>query len=477
MTESVVIALLAGLAGTGVARFALDAGQRLFFFTALAEFTTMVRLHSLAVDYRVFLFALCAAAAATGGAALLPALQATRLDLVSALRGEFGSAFRASRLRSALVVLQVVVCAVLLVCGALLYRRAGVFQNRPTGIRHDHVVFISSENTEVAAGLRLRADVEDVAVASGIPWMRRLSRTTVMASGESGAQIAGYNLVSPRYFHVLDIALRRGRFYTDQETRDGAAVAVVSQATAQAFWPGEDPIGKTIRPVEAWERHVDNLPLRGEFRVIGVAEDVIHGWAFDGTDRTCIYLPASERTAGAGLLLARVRGDEHAALQGIRQWLLDRWPEFEGQTFRLGAIFDMQIYPFRAAAWIGWMLGLVAMGLSVSGMYGVMSYIVNQQSKEIGIRMALGAAPAGVVSLVLRRSLRLASIGVVIGGALAAGAVQLVLWWSAALGILAWDAPAVACGPLLAGAAAVLASLGPSRRAARVDPNAVLRAD
>jgi hypothetical protein len=334
-----------------VAHFALDAGQRLYFFTAPAEFTTMVRLHSLAVDYRVFLFALCAAAAAAGGAALLPALQATRLDLVSALRGEFGSAFRASRLRSALVVLQVVVCAVLLVCGALLYRRAGVFQNRPTGIRHDHVVFISSENTEVAAGLRLRADVEDVAVASGIPWMRRLSRTTVMASGESGAQIAGYNLVSPRYFHVLDIALRRGRFYTDQETRDGAAVAVVSQATAQAFGPGEDPIGKTIRPVEAWERHVDNLPLRGEFRVIGVAEDVIHGWAFDGTDPTCIYLPASERTAGAGLLLARVRGDEHAALQGIRQWLLDRWPEFEGQTFRLGAIFDMQIYPFRAAAW------------------------------------------------------------------------------------------------------------------------------
>jgi ABC-type antimicrobial peptide transport system permease subunit len=142
-------------------------------------------------------------------------------------------------------------------------------------------------------------------------------------------------------------------------------------------------------------------------------------------------------------------------------------------------MLEVQIYPFRAAAWLGWMLGLVAMGLSVSGMYGVMSYLVNQRSKEIGIRLALGATPAAVVALVMRRSLWLAGGGILIGGALAAGAVKLLLWWttSANLTVLTWDSVALLTGGGVAGVAAVLAALGPSSRAARVDPNSVLRSD
>ena len=140
-------------------------------------------------------------------------------------------------------------------------------------------------------------------------------------------------------------------------------------------------------------------------------------------------------------------------------------------------MLSLQIYPFRAAAWIGWVLGLVAMALSVSGMYGVMTYLVNQRSKEIGIRMALGASPAGVVAMVMRRSLWLAVLGVLIGGVLAGGVVKLLLWWSAGLGVLIWDNFALFSGAVLAGGAAVLAALGPSSRAARVDPNTVLRAD
>ncbi len=143
----------------------------------------------------------------------------------------------------------------------------------------------------------------------------------------------------------------------------------------------------------------------------------------------------------------------------------------------MSAVLSLQIYPFRAAAWIGWVLGLVAMALSVSGMYGVMTYLVNQRSKEIGIRMALGASPGGVVALVLRRSLWLAGLGVTIGGVLAGGVVKLLLWWSAGLGVLAWDNVALLAGAGLAGGAAVLAAVGPSNRAAHVDPNTVLRSD
>jgi ABC-type antimicrobial peptide transport system permease subunit len=143
----------------------------------------------------------------------------------------------------------------------------------------------------------------------------------------------------------------------------------------------------------------------------------------------------------------------------------------------MSTALNLQIYPFRAAAWIGWVLGLVAMALSVSGMYGVMSYLVNQRSKEIGIRIALGASPKGVVAMVLRRSVWLAGMGVLIGAILAGGAVKLLLWWSAGLGVLSWDNVALLSGAALSGTAAVLAALGPSSRASRVDPNTVLRSD
>jgi ABC-type antimicrobial peptide transport system permease subunit len=175
--------------------------------------------------------------------------------------------------------------------------------------------------------------------------------------------------------------------------------------------------------------------------------------------------------------MVRFRGSESAGLPLMRQWIAARWPEFDGDMFPMRSVLAMQIYPFQAAAWIGWALGLVAMALSVSGMYGVMSYLVNQRSKEIGIRVALGATPPRVVALMLRQSVRLAALGAMIG-ALAAGAtLKLLLSLSAGLSVLVWDNVALLTGVGLAGLAAVFAALGPSARASRVDPNSVLRSD
>ena len=407
LSEALVISVLAGIAGVAAAHLLLDACLRVFYATAAPEFASLVRLHSLQPDYRVFLFALGASVVAAMGAAVLPALHATRPDLVTALRGEFSKGFRSSRLRDALVVLQVVVCAVLLVCGALLYRRASVFEARDTGMRRQGVINIASgdRTADIAAEIRLLPGAEAVAVAKRAPWFGRLNQTLVTPAGQSNPQVAGYNLVSPDYFRVFGIAAKRGRFFSSEEARSGAAVAVISQATARAFWPGEDPVGKTLRAVDAAQRHLDTLPLHGDIRVVGVAADVIHGWIFEGRDPTCIYLPASESAAKPpGEILAYFRGDENVALRQIRERLLARWPTFDGETMTMSTVMWVQVYPFRAAAWIGWVLGLLAMVLSVSGMYGVMSYLVNQRSKEIGIRMALGASPAGVVGMVLRRS-------------------------------------------------------------------------
>jgi hypothetical protein len=291
--------------------------------------------------------------------------------------------------------------------------------------------------------------------------------------------VAGFNFVSPEYFRVFEIPLRRGRLFTNDEARGEAPVAIVSAATADKFWPGQDPIGQMLRPEPSKDRSIVNLDGYTQIQVIGVVPDVMHGWVFDGRDKTCIYLPASAASKKASNLLISVRGDEMRAVERLRRLMLERWPLQEAQAVPLRAMLEVQIYPFRAAAWLGWMLGLVAMGLSVSGMYGVMSYLVNQRSKEIGIRLALGAAPSAVVALVMRRSLWLAGGGILIGGALAAGAVKILLWWttSANLTVLTWDSVALLTGAGVAGVAAVLAALGPSSRAARVDPNSVLRSD
>lgn len=475
LTEALVIATMAGAVGLALAQMALEGGQRLFFATAPAEFTRMMRLFSLQPDYRVFLFALGAAAVAAVGAALAPALQATRPNLVSALRGEFGGAFRASRLRDAMVVLQVVVCTVLLACGALLYRRAAVFQTLDTGMRTAGVLSISGDgrSPDFVRELRTRGDVVAVAETLRVPYFGRLQETMVIPAGQKAAIPARYNLVSSDYFQVMGIGLTAGRGFTGEETRQRAAVAIVSQATARAFWPGEDPLGKTIRAVEPRERWVEKLPVRGDLRVIGVAKDAIHGGVFEGGDHGCLYVPSGEMRH----LLALVHGDEDAALLRLRQWMLERYPAFEAETLPLKAVFEMSVYPFRAAAWIGWMLGVLAMALTVSGMYGVMSYLVSQRSKEIGIRMALGSSSSGVVALVMKRSMWLAGIGVMVGGGFAAVGLRVLIRLSAGVKILEFDTVALLMGVSIAGAAGVLAAIGPSSRAARVDPTTVLRAD
>lgn len=475
LTEGMVIAALAGGAGLVLAQLALEGGQRLFFATAPVEFTKLVRLFSLQPDYRVFLFALGAAAVAAVGAALVPALQATRPNLVAALRGEFGGALRASRVRDALVVLQVVVCTVLLACGALLYRRAAVFQMLDTGMRSTGVLNISGEGRgpDFVRELRARPDIVAVAEVLRAPWFGRLGQTMVVPAGRKEAIPARYNLVSTDYFQVMGVGLTAGRGFTEEEARQHAPVAIVSQATARAFWPGEDAVGKTMRAVESREQWVENLPIRGGLRVIGVAKDVTYGGVFEGNDHTCVYVPSGDLRQ----VLALVRGDEDAALLRLRQWMLERYPAFEGETLPLSVVLNMSIYPFRAAAWIGWIFGLLAMALTVSGMYGVMSYLVNQRSKEIGIRMALGSSPSGVVALVMKRSVWLAGMGVVVGGGLAAIALRVLIGLSAGVQILEWDTAALLTGVSMAAAAGVLAALGPSSRAARVDPNWVLRAD
>lgn len=485
VTEALIIAGLAGLAGLALSQLALNGGLRLVFASLPTDFAPMVRLHELDLDYRVYLFTLVLAALSAVGAALLPALQSTRLDLTNALRGEFGisAMTRSSRLRDLLVVAQVVVCVVLLVCGALVYRRAAVLQAVDPGMNPRGVVDLNLTRQQQRVTESLLAGtgglVESAVAVRRVPWYGRPDRTLILA-GEGKPLATGFNIVSPEYFTAFRIPILRGRPFTGAEARAGAPVAIVSEATAKAFWPnGEDPIGQTLQAIKPDDRRLGDLG--GDYatlRVIGVARDVASGWLFEGRDPTCLYLPAAIGSERAPQTLVQLRDSAAGAagFETLRRHLRERWPDFDGGAVAMTSVLALQLYPFRAAAWIAWLLGLVALGLAVSGLYGVLSYLVTQRSKEIGIRVALGATPGAVVTLVLRRCAALSGAGALIGSLLSAGAVQLLIAWSASVRFLEWDIVAIVSGAAIALAAALLAAAGPSRRAAGVDPNQVLRA-
>jgi hypothetical protein len=141
---------------------------------------------------------------------------------------------------------------------------------------------------------------------------------------------------------VFAIGLKSGRGFTEAEARAAAPVAIVSQATARVLWPGEEPIGKTLRAVEASERSFDKLPFAGDIRVVGVAADVTQGWVFEGRDSTCIYLPVWEGSAShSGQIFVLVRGSENVGLRRLRERIAILWPDFEGDSFPMSAALDL----------------------------------------------------------------------------------------------------------------------------------------
>jgi predicted lysophospholipase L1 biosynthesis ABC-type transport system permease subunit len=209
-------------------------------------------------------------------------------------------------------------------------------------------------------------------------------------------------------------------------------------------------------------------------RVIGIAKDVVSGFIWDGVDPTCIYFPTGPLGAKNASLLVRVKGDPQVAKRALDAAIA-------GVSTEVSFIVPMeealaiQIYPFRASSWIAMALGGLALALSLSGIYGVLSYLVSQRTKEIGIRIALGASTSSVVGIVLSQSMKLALAGIVIGAGLALGVSR--LFASELQNVDTFDALAYAGSIAVAVTAALAAAYVPSRRAASVDPVTALRCD
>jgi len=325
---------------------------------------------------------------------------------------------------------------------------------------------------------RLRASpgIEAVAAAWRTPMTNELVKVAVIPSGGNAEVLAGYNFVSPEYFSLLRIAAVRGRVFTAEEARTGAAVAVISQATARRFWPGQEPLGKVIGiPVKHQaDRRSDRLPAYSSARVIGVVDDVVSGFAAVSLDPSCIYFPALAGEPRVSLLVGATGGVQ-SGRRNIQAALDQIGPDLADQMNPLDEIRAVMIYPFRIAFWIAGFLGGLAILLTVSGIYGVLSYLVGQRTKEIGIRMALGAGSGAVVRMVLSQCLWLVAAGSAAGAALAFLAAP--IFGNQMEAIQPYDPAAYLGAILIIAAAALAACLRPAQKAAAVDPVLALRCD
>ena len=216
----------------------------------------------------------------------------------------------------------------------------------------------------------------------------------------------------------------------------------------------------------------------GTILIIGVAKDVVSGFVYDGKDRAHLYLPTSFSGTHAGALLVRGRAPVEFRRDTLPALLERVHPDpFAFEALPLGEVLALQMFPLRVASWIGSLLGVIAMALSVSGLYGVLTYLLSQRTKEIGIRMALGATSAKVLTLVMRQCARLAALGMAIGVALAFAVMKALSSVIQNRNVSVVDAGAFAAAVLLVSAAAALAAFVPARRASRIDPSQALRAD
>jgi predicted permease len=489
--EGLIIAALSALAALGLASLVLRAGLALFFRTLPPSFAAVARILPLGIDHRVFLFTAIVAALATIVFAVLPALQATRLTLTSALRGELSSGVRGSRLRNVLVISQVAVSLILIIVAATLVRNGSALKDTDVGFDTQRLVSIRPRRLLPPAYQALVASphVEQVAVTSHNPLIGELFKSPVRNPQGNGIIPVSYIFVSPDYFDMLQIRVIRGRGFAPDEAKAESRVAVISAAAAQALWPGADPLGKTVRLLMTEEIREDamtrgNLVSNADIRdagedvlVIGVAPDVVTGLVYEGR-APHMYLPTTPSGPHAKDLLVRGRTTQDIRIDKLQAVLRNVSPNpLSFSILSLDEALALQMYPMMVASWIGLLLSTIALALSVSGLYGVVTYGLSQRTKEIGIRIALGATPSRIIRLVMGQSGRLVAIGAGFGLIVSFSVLAVLAAIVPLQNVSILDMRAFATGTAVIALAAALAAFFPSRRATRIDPSHALRAD
>jgi macrolide transport system ATP-binding/permease protein len=410
---------------------------------------------------------------------LLPALQATRPDIITALKEEGkGSAGGLSQglLRNALIAAQVAVCLVLLIAAGLLARGLQSAQTLDPGFSMKGVVAVNFDlkqqgyddpraqlfHRQLMEQVGAIPGIDDVSQAGIVPLEGSSLGTVVEAAGLPGPQNIRYNVVSPSFFSLLGIPMVRGRGFTQTEADRGAAVAVISEATAKRFWPGQDPIGKSFRMG----------PTKVSTEVIGVARDIRSG-DLTHVEKTFFYSPPVIDRQSHMRLLAHTNGEVTSAAKLIRDAAHGLDADLIVTVKPLQENYEFWRVPSRILASLTTALGMLGLLLASVGIYGVVSYAVSRRVREIGIRMSLGADSNGILAMILKQAMGPVLVGIAVGFAVCAATARLM---SAILyGVSPVDPLTFAGVSLFLTFTALLACYIPARRATRVDPADALR--
>jgi predicted permease len=440
------------------------------------------------LDLRVLAVAALFTGLTALGFGLLPALRAGHTGFAALRDSTRTGGGRKQRARALLVTVEVTMSVILLITSGLLIRAVWRVQSVDPGFLADEVLTLrtalprpeydsplrrSEYFRRVLSEVRSLPGVEAAGFTSGLPMSVTGLVTGVEVAGQDPRaernRLVSHRWITPQYFKAMGIPLLRGRDVEDSDTRDRAWVAVLSQSFVERYWPGEDPIGHTLRH-------------RGQPRtIVGVVGDVrVRG--LERASEPQMYLPAEQIPDASPMnfdpkdLVVRHAGQDEALVAAIRRVVGAADPNQPISDVRtLNDILAGETATRRTQLQVLGVLATIAILLAAVGIYGLLSYTVSQRAQEIGVRLALGADPAGVGRMIFGDGMRLALIGIV-PGALAAYAAARAM--SALLfGVPPGDLPTFAVAIGLALLIAFFGSLVPALRAVRLSPSSVLRAE
>lgn len=478
MAESMLLSIGSGLLGLLLAYWLVNLAVAL---KPPVDVPLFIDLH---IDYRVLIFT-CLISLATGVLfGLLPALQATKVDILPALKDEPSTGdLRRSWLKSGLIVLQVALSLVLLVGGGLMLRALQRAQALDLGFNPQNAVEVSYDlrlqGYDSARGRefqkflleRVRAlpGVRAAGITDLAPVDLHFGRDAVFIEGQqperaTNAPRAMASRISPGYFQAMSTRLVRGRDFTEQDDKNSPPVAIINEAFARRFWPGQDPLGKRFR---------QGGPESPLMEVVGVVQDGKYA-GLNETPQPYACRPISQAYAGTNTVIVRTDSDPQRLLPLIRnevQQLDEHMPLASAKT--LAERLAMPLLPARIAASLFASFGMLALALAAIGIYGIMSYSVSRRTHEIGVRLALGAQASDVLRLILGQGMTPVLIGVVLG--ISAALLVTRLMKSLLFGMSAADPLTYTGVAVLLVSVALLASYIPARRATKIDPMQALR--
>jgi predicted permease len=476
IVETWLLAAVAGLASIYFAYWLPAFGSR-WMSDRLVEW-------SLAPDWRVFTYLAAVTLLAGTLAGLAPAFQSLKLNLADSLKGRrnlLGGARGGARLRGLLIGAQVALSFVLLAGAGLCVRTYLRMSATDPGFETRQILAIWHWRLNQAEPLEygyafyrsFAQRVEGLPGVQGVAYSRRMPfypgnpPQVQLQTGGQGLRQAELNSVSPNYFTALGIPIVRGRALgeADPHCGMGSCPVVISQRLAREFWPGANPLGQTLR-----------TPQGAVLEVVGVARDT-SSRQVGGADSPLIYLPWNPDD-GSYIPLVRFAGEaaelSRAAIITFRELM----PGAGAEAWTLQSRIDLFVESFRRMELLVGLLGALAVALAVIGIYGVVSFAVSQRTKELGIRIALGARSRDIYSTILKTGVRPIVVGLLIGLLLAwamASALARSILQSAPFKLDSLDPLAFAGAAALLAAVAVAAMIGPARRATRVDPMLALR--